>query len=59
MEPINEREARQYFDDIYLAILGSNIKNGHTQDPEELLKIAHRQWQALIKHMKELRVDEI
>jgi len=56
---INPREARQYYDDLYLAILGSQLKNGHSVDPNVLINMTDLHWKALVKHMKKLNIDEI
>ena len=56
---IGLREARQYYDDLYLAILGSQLKNGHSVDPNVLIGMTDLHWKALINHMRGLKIDEI
>ena len=59
MEPISERESRQYFEDLYVTFLGSSLKNGHSQNPADILKVTELHFKALSKVMREIKIDEI
>jgi hypothetical protein len=54
-----EHELRQYFEDLYITFLGSAMKNGHALNPDAILKDTETHFKALIKHMKELKTEEI
>jgi hypothetical protein len=56
---MDERELRQYFEDLYITFLGSAMKNGHALNPDAILKDTETHFKALVKHMKELKTDEI
>jgi hypothetical protein len=49
---------RQYFDDLYVTFLGSYLKNGHSQDPEVILKVTEQHWKALVDKMEKLNIHE-
>lgn len=51
---MEERELRQYFDDVYLCILGSYLKAGHSINPQNVLHDAELQWKALVNRMIDL-----
>jgi hypothetical protein len=55
---ISNREKRQYLDDLYVTFLGSYLKNGHSQDPEVILKVTELHWKALMKKMEVLNIHE-
>jgi hypothetical protein len=59
MEKNNLSELRQYYEDLYVMFLGSNIKNGHSQNPADIMKVTDLHWNALIKRMKEIKAEEI
>jgi hypothetical protein len=58
-EIMDGREKRQYFEDLYVMFLGSNIKNGHSQNPSDIIKVTELHFNALIKRLKEIKDDEI
>jgi hypothetical protein len=49
---MEDRELRQYFEDIYITFLGSHIKNGATRNPDDILVATMHQWRALVKAME-------
>lgn len=53
------REFRQYFEDLYITFLGSYLKNGHTQNTGEILKITDIHFKALVQRLKEIKAEEI
>ena len=57
---LEERELRQYFHDIYITFLGTNLKNSACVNPDELLQHAENHFtkeiaklEALTKRFKE------
>jgi hypothetical protein len=55
---MDERELRQYFNDLYGIFLGSAMKNGHALNPDAILKDTETHWKALVAHLKEIKTDE-
>jgi len=56
---MDEKELRQYFNDLYGIFLGSAQKNGHALNPDAILKDTETHWKALVKHLKEIKAEEI
>ena len=56
---MDEREMRQYFEDLYITFLGSAMKNGHSLNADDILKSTETHFKALVKHMRELKIEEI
>lgn len=55
---MTNRERRQYFEDLYLTVFGSYLKNGHSQNPEDMLKVTELHWRALVVKMESLNIHE-
>jgi hypothetical protein len=55
---MEEKELRQYFEDLYITFLGSAQKNGHALNPDAILKDTETHWRALITKMKSLNIHE-
>lgn len=53
---IKNSDSRQYFEDLYVTFLGSYLKNGHTQDPQEILKVTEKHWKALVEKLESLNI---
>ena len=64
---LEEREIRQYFHDIYVTFLGSNLKNNSNVNPKDLVDHAEAhvrveverlekltEWYSSLKHQKKL-----
>lgn len=56
---MEDRELRQYFEDLYITFLGSAMKNGHALNPDAILKDTETHWKALVKHLKEISEAKI
>lgn len=52
------REKRQYFDDLYGTVFGSYLKNGHSQNPDDILKVTELHWRSLIKKIEALGIAD-
>jgi hypothetical protein len=53
---MTNREKRQYFEDLYVTIFGSNLKNGHGGNPSDILKLAEVHWKALTEKFEALEI---
>jgi hypothetical protein len=54
---MDDRELRQYFEDLYVTFLGSYLKSGHTQNPDDILHHTELHWKAMVQRMKELNLN--
>lgn len=56
---MEERELRQYFNDLYGIFLGSAMKNGHALNPSDILKATEIHWKSLVDRLKEIKMEQI
>jgi len=51
---LEEREIRQYFHDIYVTFLGSNLKNNSNQNPKDLVDHAEAHVKVEVERLEQL-----
>jgi hypothetical protein len=54
-----DRELRQYFEDLYITFLGSAMKNGHALNPDAILKDTETHYIALVAKLKTIRTRDV
>lgn len=51
---LEDREFRQYFHDLYITFLGTNLKNSANVNPVDLVKHAEDHLKTEVAHMEQL-----